>query len=205
MIWSFGLKKILLVILIFLVNNTVFGDDLYDIWNNFFDISGGNILPIAWDLNYSENKIFTNRLSIGLFDYYMESTRTGLGFEIMPLNYNYFQKEHMLSFIHFINYWNIFYFFNKNNQTTNEFIGGSIFGPFISIEYPIWNFQEKLSFKNYHLNIGLRYTLRPQLHLGIVLPMASIEGGYRNYNKSNNYYLSIRIHLMYLFLPLFNK
>ena len=145
---------------------------------------GYNLIPFAWDLNYSENKIFTNGLSVGLLNFYIESTKTGIGFEIIPIQYQYLQKKHIGSILHFTAYWDILH--------DDFFRDYSIMGPFVSIDYPNWILTDNFTFKDYLLTIGFRYTLR--LVNGGFIPIASIEGGYRNLNGKNNYYLNVRIH-----------
>ena len=174
-------KRLFLVAVFILTKSITFGQVAF----------GANLIPFAWDLNYSGNKIFTNGLSVGLLDCYIEEAKTGIGFEIIPIQYQYLQKKHIGTILHFTIYWNILNLFIRDNNYHGD--DYSIIGPFVSMDYPNWIFTDNFTFKNYLLTIGFRYTLRPVSH-GLYVPIASIEGGYRNLNGTNNYYLNVRIH-----------
>jgi hypothetical protein len=172
------------------LKNTAFGQDKFkeDIW--MFSLLNFNI-----DLNYSEDDGYNNGFSMSSLSFSFEKAKSGIGFEIIPLEFQYYQNEYIMSIFHLKTYWNILNLFGRGKG--RNFINNSIFGPSISINYPYWILSEDFSFRNYLLNIGFRYTLRTAMEdPDSMIPLLSIEAGYRVFNGTNNYYINIGINLL---------
>jgi hypothetical protein len=184
--------KIYFLILLIFIKMSLFGSDYFDIYD-IFDRIGLNILPISYDFNYSNENGYTNEISIGLIVWNMENSKTGIGFEIIPLKYNCVFNNHVFISINFSIHWNILdIFYNEWEK--------SLFGPFASIDYPIY-LDGHFSTSDYIYKMGFKYTFRRFfVHDPFIPPIISIETGYKYIFGNKNNYFSVQIGL---FSPLY--
>ena len=180
------IKKFMLVLILIVVNNYIYGFEPVD------DNIGANILPFGGSLNISDNMNFTGEFNISLFTFSMEDKIFRLGFEFIPIRYSYVYNNHIFSLFQINGYWNIFGFLNK----IHTFFDSSIFGPFVSLDYPNLILFEKFSFKNYTYRFGLKYTWKVYYH-GIFVPIIKLEGGIRDISGLENrkYFIGIQLGL----------
>jgi hypothetical protein len=195
------MKKLLLIFIV-ITATKIFSQKIYGLTNktdyNFISIDFGSI---GGGINYSTEKHIKGHFTIDIGDIYYENKITGLGLEIIPINYTYSKiyEDHLMSFLNFNIFWNILEFPLKINK--GEY--GNIIGPFFSINYlNLINFNS-LSFDNVIYTYGLRITLKQGLEyydtiFGHTRTLLSIEGGYKNINRSHNIFLTIKFGFNYL-------
>jgi len=189
-------KKIFLFLILILISGFSFGLDFYKVERTFlnvydkFDRIGLNYLPASYDLNYSDAGEFDNALTIGLVLWNFETSNTGLGFEIIPLQYHYIFNNHMFSLFNFKLHWNILNLFTDK-------LNIPFFGPYVSIDYPNYYLQENFMISDYIFKAGLRYSLRKWFIMEepFLPAIASMEMGYKNVSGVNQYYVSVQIGL----------
>jgi hypothetical protein len=187
-------KKIFLIILIF-VANLIYSQNQFGLLpcGMGINVSEDKTVSLDFDLNIGyfsiDGYIFTDRL------FYSWSFDPGIGIIWVPVNYRYFSNNHYISIINFQAYWNIFHLIPVENPydlswQNSIFIGGSIFGPFVSI-----NYAPNFNFNNYIFCTGIRYNLTGKDH-GNRFYIFNIECGYKLFDNKKNYYFGLNIDIV---------
>ena len=192
-------KTILLLIFFFYLSSFLYGVEFEDI----FDKVGVNILPLDFKIYINDTDKMSAGIEVALIELYFENSKNGIGFNILPIQYHYFNNNHMISLVNLTIYWNIFDLFFKSYDedfnktiTLRNIFKNSIFGPYISFIYPNLYFPLNIRFDEYIFNIGFRYTLFQFYRLPNMLPIINIEGGLRYQTSEYSYYIGIRVGAM---------
>jgi hypothetical protein len=172
---------------------------IYVCCHNFFGNPGYQCIGIlpggAGAIISEQNETnFDFDLNLGLLG--AEDSLSGFGIEWIPINYKYTINNHWISLINAKAYWNIFNLI----PVENLFVRGSVFGPFVSI-----NYAPNFNFTNWIFCAGARYSFTG-LGEGIYrLPILHLEGGYKNINEKNYYYCSVQIEIFWAALIAVDK
>jgi hypothetical protein len=183
-------KKILLIfIMLFAESNSI------DINNKMFFSS------IGTDISYSEDDKLFAGFNASLADYYYWEQITGLGFKLSPMQYHYYQSNHIFNPIGITPYWNILSLIMDNKM--------SLLGPFSTFNYPSWNSATGLDHPAWNFAAGLIYSYSgyngySDYRVFDDLVDFEIEAGYKHANKTGSFYFGIKIASMYIFaIPVF--
>jgi hypothetical protein len=195
------MKKIIIFIIVLFPIQLVYSDEgnnpylLYGSWDEeSFNIHIG-YGSFGGGINFSSNNESDIGLDINIGSIYMHNRITGLGVQIIPIQYknsyiienlysgNY--DYHLVSFLAPNFYWNLLDFpFGKNRLPDSYF--HNIFGPFIRINWLNWVNFDTFDFKIYY-EVGLKFIIKYQ-HFDLFC----IETGYQNMNDRNNFFIRIK-------------
>jgi hypothetical protein len=197
-------KKLLILIIFIFIANLIYSQAQI------------SLLPSGMGINIAEDKTVSMDFEVNIGYFSMDWPRyfpidwlifdllydlwyfTGIGIIWVPVNYRYFSDNHYISIINFQAYWNIFHFTKAENWQNSIFIGGAVFGPFVSI-----NYAPNLNFNKYILCTGIKYNLTGGKNGDPRFYLFNIECGYKLIDDKNNFYFGLNIDIIWAYFFIF--